>query len=109
MIEGHSYSQILETLETWGLPPKAGTALIKAALHHLEKALLIPAHTKKALTEAAVWHLYQQMTMVGDFPGALSALREFSKLNSLHDPIGPTHPQTPKIIEDTAFFEEDFH
>lgn len=83
IIEGHSKDDIIEFISDSGEeePEKIfAAALIKFSQHGLAEDAI-----KKGFACAAVQTLYQKMLEVGDFAGALSALKEFSKLNNLYD------------------------
>lgn len=84
IIAGHNRQDILDFIEESYPSVDAVLALNKSIVKFSDLNMLDTA-SKKGFAHAAIQSLYQKMVEVGDFSGALSAIKEYSKLNGLYE------------------------
>ncbi len=84
IIKGHMRENVLEFLQdAYQLTDDESIKIYDLAWAYLNKIAEGPTIVKFNFAESALLFLYQKMVSIGDYAGALAAVKEFSKLNAL--------------------------
>lgn len=92
IIAGHAEGDIREAIaEQW--PDAESTPVIVAAMTHIASSVNCPMEAVLGWCIQATQFLYQRMVDVGDFPGALRAVKQLAEFarNYLPDEQQPGH------------------
>jgi len=98
LLAGHSPTDVKEWLAEEAKPFEP-EAIIREALEALRLLAAEPADTKLGFCQEAARDLYRRSIEVGDFAGALAALKEFAKLSNLYSAGRTRRPASPPDVE----------
>ncbi len=102
ILQGYNQENILEFVEK-EYRIKKPLLLFQKALMEFAKVHETKDSIKRGFAITAVGMLYRKMLESGDYPGALSAMKEFNKLNNLYVDIERKKPKFKKTKEGEDF------